>query len=143
LKHNYNPPYSGILLLIAFVNIIFSTYFISLFLTGVVFKIFLVSFKKEHYYILAFSILTFLVIEVVQGFKPFSLTIISLFLYYFIIPRIKHTFSSSIISEFIFIFLFYVCLFVSILFYSVFKIEIVWILVYNFIIDIILVGLLI
>lgn len=140
MKNNYTPPYGGILILISFVNIIFSTYFIAVFLAGVVFKIFLEALKKQYYYILGFSIVTFMIIEVVHGFKPFLLTLIALFLYYFIIPRIKHTFSSSIISEFIFIFLFYLITFVVSIFYMVFTLDMLYIFIYNFIIDIIIVG---
>jgi hypothetical protein len=140
LKKNDTPQYSWILIVIAIINIIFSTSFISIFLAGVVFKIFLESLKKQYYYILTFSIFTFLIIEVVQGFQPFLLTAIALFLYYFIIPRIKHTFSSSIMSEFIFIFLFYLMIFIVSIFYMVFNINILYIFIYNFVIDIILVG---
>ena len=137
---NETPPYLLILIFIGITNIIFSTYFISIFLAGVVFKIFLESLKKQYYYILAFSVITFLVIEVIQGFKPFSLTLIALFLFYFIIPRIKHTFSSSIMSEFIYIFLFYLVLLVVTIFYTPFSINMLYVVIYNFLIDIIIVG---
>ena len=140
MKNNDVPPYGWILILISIVNIIFSTYFISIFLAGVVFKIFLESLKKQYYYILTFSIVTFLIIEVVQGFKLFLLTAIALFLYYFIIPRIKHTFSSSIMSEFIYIFLFYLLTFIVTIFYTLFNINMLYIFIYNFLIDIIIVG---
>lgn len=140
MKKDDSFSYLFILLFVSLTNIIFSTYFISVFLAGVVFKIFLESLKKKHYYILSFSILTFLVIEVTQGFKPFSLTLITLFLFYFIIPRIKHTFSSSIISQFIYVFLFYCILFIVTIFYFSFSIDMLTIIGYNFLIDIIIVG---
>lgn len=143
MKKDNDFPYGGILILISFVNIIFSTYFIAFFLAGVVFKIFLVSLKKQHYYILTFSIFTFLLIEVVQGLKPFLFTGVSLLLYYIVIPKIKHTFSSSLISEFIFIFLFYFATFMVTIFFATAKIDIVLIFLVNFIIDIIIVGLII
>ncbi len=140
MKPNYTPPYSGILILICIINIIFSTYFVTVFLVGVVFKIFLVSLKKQYYYILGFSIVAFMVIEVVQGFKLFSLTATALFLYYFIIPRIKHTFSSLVMSEFIYIFLFYLITFIINIFYSALTLNVYYVYLYNFIIDIIVVG---
>jgi len=140
LKPNYTAPYSGILILICIINIIFSTYFITVFLVGVVFKIFLESLKKQYYYILGFSIVSFMIIEVVHGFKLFSLTATALFLYYFIIPKIKHTFSSSAISEFIYIFLFYLITFIVNIFYSALTINVYYVYLYNFIIDIIIVG---
>jgi len=140
MRPNYTPPYITILIAINLINILFSAYFIALFLIGVVFKIFLESLRKEHYYILTFVICTFLVIEVTQGFKLFSLSIISLVLYYFIIPRIKHLFSSSIIAEFIFILSFYISLFIVIYFLSGFDSSILLIFLYNFIIDSLIVG---
>jgi len=140
LKPNYTPQYSEILILICIINIIFSTYFVTVFLVGVVFKIFLESLKKQHYYILGFSIVSFMIIEVIQGFKLFSLTAIALFLYYFIIPRIKHTFSSSVMSEFIYIFLFYLITFIVNIFYSALTLNVYYVYLYNFIIDIIVVG---
>ncbi len=136
----YIPPYTMILLSIGLINIIFSTYFISIFLAGVVFKILLISLKKEHYYILGLSIFIFLIIESTQGFKLFSLTLIALVLYFFIIPRIKHIFSSSAMSEIIFILLFYISIFIMVSFDSVFDLEIVGIFMLNFILDSLVVG---
>jgi len=107
---------------------------------GVVFKIFLESLKKRYNYILLFSIITFLIIEVVQGLKPFLLTASALVIYYFIIPKMKHTFSSSIMSEFIFILLFYIILFVVTMFFTIFNLNMLYIFLYNFLVDIIIVG---
>jgi len=140
MKKNDSLPHFLILIFVALINIICSTYFISVLLAGVVFKIFLKSLKKRYYSMLTFSMLTFLVIEVTQGFKPFSLTIITFFLFYFIIPRIKHTFSSSIISEFIYIFLFYFIVFIVTIYYLQFNMDILYKISYNFLIDIIIVG---
>lgn len=104
----YEPPYLTILFVVSSVNIIFSTYFITILLAGIVFKIFLDVLKKGYYYILLFAIFTFLIIENTQGLNFFSLTFITLILYYLIIPKIKHIFSSSLMAEFIFILLFYI-----------------------------------
>jgi len=140
LKRNEIPPYSIILTVIAFINIFFSTYFITLLLVGVVFKIFLESLKLTNYYLLIYVILIFIIIEAVQGFKIFSLTFISLGLYYFIIPRIKHLFSSSIVAEVMFILTFYIALFIYVSTYTPFNIEVLWIFLYNFIIDSLIVS---
>jgi len=104
----YEPPYLTILFVVSLINIIFSTYFITILLAGIVFKIFLDVLKKGYYYILLFAIFTFLIIENTQGLNFFSLTFITLILYYLIIPKIKHIFSSSLMAEFIFILLFYI-----------------------------------
>lgn len=140
MNKNNTPPYGLILIFISITNIIFSTYFISIFLAGVVFKIFFESLKKQYNYILSFSVVTFLVIEVVQGFNPFSLTLIALFLSYFIIPRIKHTFSSAIMLEFIYVLLFYLLVLIVTIFYTPFTISMLYVIIYNFLIDIIIVG---
>ena len=104
----YEPPYVTILAIISLLNVIFSTYFITIILAGIVYKIFSDVLKKGYYYILLFAIFTFLIIENTQGLNFFSLTIVTVILYYLIIPKIKHIFSSSIMAEFIFILLFYV-----------------------------------
>lgn len=107
---------------------------------GVVFKIFLQTLKEENFYFLALVIFTFVVIEAAQGLQIFSLTLISLALYYFVIPKVKHIFSSSMISELIFIFLFYLGVFLSILFYIPIDFGVVKIFILNFILDSIIVG---
>jgi hypothetical protein len=140
MKSKYEPPYLIILTSISLINIIFSTYFISIFLAGVVFKIFLNSLKKEHYYIFSYSIFTFLVIETTQGVTLFLLTLISLFIYFFVIPRVKHIFSSSIMAEFIFIFFFYISIFVFVQFNNIFNLDIFLIFILNFILDSFIVG---
>ncbi len=143
MKTNYTPPYTMILISICLINIIFSTYFITILFVGVVFKIFLEVLKKEYYYLLAFVVFTFLVIETTQGFKIFSLTIISMFLYYFIIPKVKHLFSSSIMIEFTFILFFYFCISLMINFLDKFNLDIFYVLLFNFILDSFIAGFLI
>ena len=134
----YEPPYITILASINIINIIFSTYFISILLAGVVFKIFLEVLKKGYYYILLFSIFTFLVIENTQGLDFFSLSIITIILYYLIIPKIKHIFSSSLMAEFIFILLFYIGF--LILNSVVINSDISIVILLNFLLDSIIVG---
>ena len=136
----YTPPYMTILFIISLVNIIFSSYFISFFLAGVVFKILSIAIRKEYNYLFIFSIITFLIIENTQGLKLFSLTVIALLVYYFIIPRIKHLFSSSIMSDILYIFSFYILYYMMIQVYSVFDISILIIFLINFVIDLLIVG---
>ena len=136
----YTPPYITILFIACIVNIIFSSYFISFFLAGVVFKILTIAIKEEYNYVFMLSILSFLIIENSQGLKLFSLTIITLLVYYFIIPRIKHLFSSSLIGDLLYIFSFYLLYYMSIQLYSVFDVAILIIFLINFAIDLIIVG---
>lgn len=134
----YEPPYFMILASIIILNAIFSTYYISILFAGVVYKIFLIVLKKEYYYLLLFSIFTFVNIENIQGIPFFTMTVVSLVLYYLIIPKIKHIFSSIFIMEFIFLFIFY-C---SFLLYSsvTFSTDLFSILLINFLIDSIIIG---
>ena len=136
----YTPPYITILLIINIVNVISSSYFVAIMLAGVTFKIFTLTIKNEHNYIFLLSIITFLIIENTQGLKLFSLTLIALFVYFFIIPRIKHLFSSSIMLDFLFVFTFYALFFVLLQFSTIFDMSLVVIFAINFIIDIIIIG---
>ncbi len=140
MKTAYEPPYIKTLVFVGLANIIFSTYFISVLLVGVVFKIFLDAVKKEYNYLLAFSIFTFLLIEVNQGFKLFSLSLISLFLYYFIIPRLKHLLSSAIMINITFILSFYLSIAIMVQFFDKLNLDIYFIFLLNFILDILIIG---
>ncbi|MGK0256144.1 MAG: hypothetical protein ACI81I_000754 [Arcobacteraceae bacterium] len=137
----YTPPYITILFIISLVNIISSTYFVSFLVAGVVFRIFSIALDKGHNYLLILCIFTFLIIENTQGLRLFSLTLISLFVYYLIMPRVEHFFSSDTLSIFLSIFSFYFCLYflVENIVYS--DTNIVISLFINFIIDILIVGL--
>jgi hypothetical protein len=137
----YTPPYIPILLIVIIINILSSIYFISFLLAGVVFKIFSSAIRKEDNYLITLSIITFLIIENTQGLKLFSLTIISLVVYFFIIPQIKHLFSSSLMSDFIFLFSFYLLFYIMVQAYNVFDLHVSIIFLTNFVIDIIIVGL--
>ena len=139
LKKN-TPSYVAILFGISIINIIFSTYFITFLLIGIVFRIFSTAIRKEHNYIVIFCIVTFLIIENTQGVKLFSLTIITLIVHYLIIPRVKHLFSSQFMSQFVFILCFYILFYISTQSYVPFDPQVLIIVFINFIIDIILLG---
>ena len=136
----YTPPYITILVIVCLVNIIFSSYFISFFLAGVVFKILTIAIRKEYNYVFILSVVTFLIIENTQGLKLFSLTIITLLVYYFIIPRIKHLFSSSVMGDILYIFSFYIFYYLMVQVYSIFDLSILIIFLINFVIDLLIVG---
>lgn len=140
MNKKLNSTYLITLAIVIGVNILFSTHFLALFLIGVVFKIFLTVIEKEEYYMLLAVIGTFLFIEVVQGFHLFSLTIISIIIYYFVLTRIKHLLSSSILSEFVYILLFYLIVFIL---HNINNMQIdqVLLFIYNFLIDSIIIGL--
>lgn len=141
MNKTFHSGYIIILISVILVNIFFSTHFLALFLIGVVFKIFLEMVEKEEYYMLFAAIGTFLFIEVSQGFYLFSLTLISIVIYYFILTKVKHLLSSSTLSEFVYILLFYAVVFTV---HNIrFTIEFGQLLLffYNFLIDSIIIGL--
>ena len=132
--------YLPIFFVVIMINILFSTYFFSFLLAGVVFTIFLECLKKDYYYMLALSIFTFIIIENTHGFNIFSLSFISLFLYYFIIPRIKHLFSSNLLKEMFYIVSFYALIFLVFIYTNSFDLSSYLIFIINLIIDCIIVG---
>jgi len=140
MNKEYAFPYVFILFSIALCTIIFSTYFIAFFLAGVVFKIFAVSLRKGYNYILMLSIVIFLIIENTQGLKPFMLTGIAMLIYFLIIPRIKHLFSSEGILSILYMLFFYLLFYFAVQMQSSFSIELVVVFLINFIIDILIVG---
>lgn len=137
---NREFPYTLILLFIMGTNLFFSTYFVSVFLAGVVFAIFNEVFKKENFYLTTIVIFTFLVIETIQGMKLFSLTLISFFLYFFIIPKLKHTFSSNFAAKIFYILCFYICLYAFSFFTGYYMSDMNLIFILNFLLDSLLVG---
>lgn len=104
-----NPLFLFTLLIVAItLNIIASIYFLLIMLSGILFMAFYVALKRKYFYSLFFIIITFLIIEVNSGLKPLSLTMLSLFLYIFIIPNIKRTISFSAINSYLYIVIFYI-----------------------------------
>jgi hypothetical protein len=136
-----NLPYVPVLVLVIVINLILTTHFITIFLIGVVFKLFLEALEEEQYYILSLIIGTFTIIEVVQGLYIFSLTITSIVIYYFVLTRLKYLLSSSVLAQFVYILLFYEIVFLIYSFQSGFNQELILLFVYNFFIDSIIIGL--
>lgn len=135
MKANDSSRYIFSLLLVQITTIISSGYFFPLFLAGVVFYIFVHSLKRQYYYILLFSIFTFLLIESVEGFRLFTLTIISSLFYGVIIPKIKHILSSSVLSQVLYIILFYFTFVLYLTFAGKFNIEQFYIFILNIFVD--------
>jgi len=138
MNNRYEPPYLYILTIIIATNIILSTYFITILLAGVVFKIFTITIKKKYYYLTSFAVIAFLNIENINGLNFFSLTLISLIIYYLIIPRIKHVLSSDSLMEVIYLIIFYIgYLAINSIIFDIVLLKIITI---NFIIDNIIIG---
>ena len=105
----HNPIFLFTLLIfIITINTISSIHFMMILLAGILFMGFSVCLKNKYLYSLCFIILTFIFIEINAGLKPLSLTLLSLFLYIFVIPLINRVVSLHKFDDYIFIFLFYV-----------------------------------
>ena len=104
-----NPLFLFTFLLIAIVlNTVTSIHFLLIMLSGILFIAFYICLKKRYLYSLFFVILTFLFIEVNSGFKPLSLSLLSLFLYIFVLPKISRTVSFSSLNNYLYIIIFYI-----------------------------------
>ncbi len=127
---------------VSLVNIIFSVHFVSIIFAGVVFIAFTKTLKNKYYYSLFLVILTFLIIENVQGFRPFSLVALSLFIYIFLKPYLQQIFTSSELVRNLYVIIFYLGMVLIYSFFNNFDIIILPIIVINILIDIIILGML-
>jgi hypothetical protein len=107
-----NPIFIFSLCLISIViNIISSINFFPILMLGVLFMAFFVSLKRRHGYSLFFVIITMLCIELNNGFLPFSIIMLSFFIYAFIIPYLKRVLSIENIKSYVYISVFYLGLY--------------------------------
>ena len=104
-----NPFFLFIVLLIAItINTIASIHFLLVMLAGILFTAFYRCLRKRYLYSLAFVIISFLFIEINTGLKPFSLSLLSLFIYIFILPKEENSMSYSAGNSYIYIIFFYI-----------------------------------
>ncbi len=130
------------LVLVGIVNIFLPVHFLSLLLVGVVFTIFTQSLKNENYNSLTFMIIAFSIIELAQGLKLFSLSLVAFFIYIFISPLLKNILSSEKLVKIMVIFIFYIGIAILFSFLGEVSYELVAILLINYLIDIAIVSLL-
>ncbi len=130
------------LVLVGIVNIFLPVHFLSLLLVGVVFTIFTQSLKNENYNSLTFMIIAFSIIELAQGLKLFSLSLVAFFIYIFISPLLKNILSSEKLVKIMVIFIFYIGIAILFSFLGKVSYELVAILLINYLIDIAIVSLL-
>ena len=141
-KNILDNPYFIFLIFITTIitNTISSVYFISIMLAGFVFLAFIKCVSNKYYYSAFFVTLALLFIELNNGFAPFSLVLLSIFSYIFIIPKIKKVISFSGLNYFIYILWFYAGILIIWYFSSSIDISLVGTILLNIIIDFILVG---
>jgi len=136
-----NPIFLFIVLVLAVtVNAIASIHFLLVMFAGILFTAFYRCLKKRYLYSLTFTIIAFLFIEINTGLKPFSLTLLSLFIYVFILPRDESYTSYNVSNSYVYIGFFYLGLLIvwSVLFG--FDLDILITLFINLIIDLIFFG---
>lgn len=97
-----------VLLLIIAVNTISSIHFLLIMFAGILFTAFYRCLKKRYLYSLTFVVITFLFIEINTGLKPFSMTLLSLFIYIFILPKDESQTSYNSSSAYLYIIFFYI-----------------------------------
>lgn len=94
-------------ILTAIVTTISSIYFFSIMLSGILFLGFKKCLQNRSYYSLSFIILSFLFVELNNGFKPFSLVLLSTFVYLFVVPYLKRVISFNDLNNYVYILCFY------------------------------------
>lgn len=101
-----------VLFVIISINIMASINFLLVMFAGVLFTAFYIFLKKRYIYSLIFVVITFLFIEINSGLKPFSLTLLSLFIYVFIIPKGDSNSSYDLANSYVYMLFFYIGLFI-------------------------------
>lgn len=124
----------ALLFLTIIINTISSIYFMLITLAGVIFMAFYVCLKREYYYSVLLCIFAFLFIEINSGLKPFSLSLLTMFIYLYVIPFVKRIMSFSNLNSYIYILIFYL----GMLILWSFSAPINDLLIYNLIINIII-----
>ena len=138
VKNSIDNPVFLIFLLIFAVSINFlaSTHFLVILFAGVISTLFYRTLKQKYYYSFALVVLSFLFIELNMGLKPFSLSLLSYFVYIFIIPRYEQNQISILLNIIFFYFILGVIWYIFFNFESFFS----YILIINLVIDLIIVG---
>ena len=136
-----NPIFLFIVLVLAVtINAIASIHFLLIMFAGILFTAFYRCLKKRYLYSLIFVIIAFLFIEINTGLKPFSLSLLSLFIYVFILPKEENYTSYNLASSYIYILFFYVGLLIMWSIAFGFDLKILITIFINLIIDLIFFG---
>ena len=132
-----NPIFLLTILILAVIsNLIASVHFLLVLFVGIIFTAFYRTLKKRYYYLFFLVIVAFLFIEINSGLKPFSLSLLSFFIYIFIIPR----YESNSFSSLVYVIFFYLGL--TIMWFLSFGLDerIIFALIINLFIDLLFFG---
>ncbi len=122
------------------INAISSIYFFPILLLGILFVAFYVCMEKNYTYTLFFLSLTILIIEINNGFKPFSILLLCFFIYAFIIPYITRVLSVDGINLYIYILVFYCGIYILWILNNESSMQLNLTLLINLILDLIIFG---
>lgn len=141
-RNNLDNPFLLFFILVIAVslNAVFSIHFLLVMLAGVLFTAFYRMLRKRYLYSLSFVVIAFLLIEINSGLKPFSLSLLSLFIYVFILPRSENSNTYSTGNSYLYILFFYIGLVVLWGFTFGLDEKVLLALFINFIIDLIFFG---
>ena len=132
-----NPIFLLTILILAVIsNLIASVHFLLVLFVGIIFTAFYRTLKKRYYYLFFLVIVAFLFIEINSVLKPFSLSLLSFFIYIFIIPR----YESNSFSSLVYVIFFYLGL--TIMWFLSFGLDerIIFALIINLFIDLLFFG---
>jgi len=132
----------GIFLIVSILNIVLSVHFITILFAGLIFTSFIHSINFKYYWSLVFSILAFVFIEISNGLSIGSLSLVSFFIYIFIVPKIGNYLKSQILYFGILNIIFYIGVFLLFSINSEINNILVSKIILNFILDLFLVSLL-
>ena len=136
-----NPFFIIILCVFAIsINTIFSIYFFPILLLGILFMAFFICLKRRYYYSLLMVIFAIFFIELNNGFKAFSITLLATFIYVFIVPYVKRVLSFTALNPYIYITVFYIGLYFLWSFNNDINTQIYYTIFINIIIDFIIFG---
>lgn len=139
-----NPIFIFLFCIFAIItNVISSIYFFPILLLGVLFMAFYVSLKKSYYYSLALVILTVILIESNNGFKPISIILLFSFTYVFAAPYIKRVLSFNTLNSYLYMTTFYIGLALLWSINNEVNLNLLLVIFLNLIIDFIIFGLLV
>jgi hypothetical protein len=139
---NHDSPIFIVILCIysIIINIISSIYFFPILFIGILCLLFFLCIKQEYYYSLFFVIITFLFIELNNGFKPFSLSLLAGFTYFFVKPYIKRVLSFETSTPYIYMAVFYLGTFILWSLNNEISAQLNYVLLINLIIDFLIFG---
>jgi hypothetical protein len=123
-------------------NIFLPVHFIALLLIGTIYSTFSQAIERECYSSLTLMIVAFCFIELAQGLKLFSLSLLAFFIYISIYPILQKALSSQKLINFIMIFVFYFGTLLLFNFLGELNYEFKTILLINYFIDMIILGIL-